>query len=84
MDAVIESIQFKKAKLVIIAEDASEKSKKNIEFICKKNNLKYIVYGKKEDLSRSIGKDNKIVFAIKDKNFVNGIEKIINGGDAVE
>ena len=83
-DAVIECIQYKKAKLVIIAEDASEKTKKNMEFICNKNNVKYVIYGLKDDLSHSIGKNNKVVFAIKDKNFVNGIEKVIYGGDAIE
>lgn len=84
IDAVIESIEYKKVKLVIVSVDASDKTKKNVEFICNKNNVKFLIYGNKEELSHAIGKVNKVVFAIKDKNFVNGIEKIIYGGDAIE
>lgn len=83
MDAVLDSIKFKKVKLVIVAEDASEKTKKNVKFVCDKNNLKYLSIGLKDDLSHAIGKENKVVFAIKDKNIINGIEKIIYGGDAI-
>ena len=36
-DAVEEVITRKKAKLVIVAEDASERTKKNFEFLCNKN-----------------------------------------------
>ena len=82
-DAVIDSINYKKAKLVIITIDASEKTKKNIIYICDKNKVPYIVFGNKDDMSHAIGKTNKVVFAIKDKNLADGIKKIIYGGDAI-
>lgn len=67
----------------MVTEDASEKTKKNILFLCNKNKVPCIIFGNKDDMSHVIGKVNKVVFAIKDKNFVNGIEKIIYGGDAI-
>ena len=77
-------MEYRKAKLVIVAEDASNKTKKNIEFISNKNKVKFAIFGQKDDLSHAIGKMNKVVFAIKDKNLASGIEKVIYGGDAIE
>ena len=37
----------------------------------------------KENLSKSIGKDNKAVIGIKDKNLAEAIKKILNGGDVI-
>lgn len=82
-DAVIDSINYKKAKLVLVTEDASEKTKKNMLFLCDKNKVPCIIFGNKDEMSHAIGKGNKVVFAIKDKNLVSGIEKIIYGGDAI-
>ena len=58
-DAVIDSIEFKKAKIVIVAENASDKTKKNIKYICDKNRIDFFVFGNIDDLSKSIGKVNK-------------------------
>ena len=83
-DAVIDCIERKKVKLVIITEDASDKTKKNIKFICNKYNVGCVIFGTKDELSHAIGKMNKVVFAIKDRDLSNGIKKIICGGDAIE
>lgn len=82
-DAVEETIKRKKAKLVIVAEDAAERTKKNFEFWCQKSNISYAVFGKIDEISRTIGKSNKAVIAIKDKNLSNEIYKIICGGEAI-
>lgn len=82
-DSVIEAVEYNKVKLVIVTEDASEKTKKNIQFICNKNKVKCLIFGTKDELSHAIGKVNKVVFAVKDKNLANEIERIIIGGDAV-
>ena len=79
-ESVIENIKFKKAKLVIIAEDASEKTRKNFEFLCKQNNVKIIVYETIDNLSKAIGKKNKAVLCIKDKNFSEEMVRIYGGG----
>lgn len=82
-DATKEAIQKGKVKLVIVAEDASEKLKENFEFLCKKEKVDIVIYGKIEDLSKTIGKNNKAVIGIKEINLAKEIKKNINGGDII-
>lgn len=69
MDAVCEKVENKKVKLVIIAADTSEKSKKNIKYVCTNNQINVIELSTIEELSRIIGKKNKAIVGITDKNF---------------
>lgn len=82
-DACIDFIEKQKVKLLIIAEDASDRTKKDFEIICKNNNTKIYFYSSIEELSRAIGKNNKAVIGIKEENFAKQIEKIINGGEII-
>lgn len=82
-EAVTETIKNKKAKLVIVAEDASDKSKENIVYLCDKSRIQIVVFGKIETISKAIGKQNKAVISIKDKNLGEEIIKIICGGEAI-
>ena len=72
----LEKIKFKKAKLIILAEDSSENTKEKFIKICEENKLKIYQYGNKSDLSYAIGKNNKTVVAILDNNFAKSIEKM--------
>lgn len=80
MDAVVESVQKHKAKLVIIAVDTSEKSKKNIKYVCTNNDINVIELSTIERLSNVIGKKNRAILSITDKNFSEGILKKCNRG----
>jgi ribosomal protein L7Ae-like RNA K-turn-binding protein len=82
-DATIGEIERHKVTLIIVAEDASEKTKKNIKFICEKNNVKIIEFGKIDEISKVIGKNNKAIIGIKSKSLSDGILKLVeeNGGD---
>lgn len=82
-DACIERIENKQVKLVIVANDASEKTKKNIKFICEKNNIPIKIFGTIERISQSIGKNNKAIIGIKNESLANEISKIISGGDII-
>lgn len=82
-EASIECINKRKAKLVIVAEDCSEKTRKNFEFLCKKNNIPILIHETVESLSKAIGNENKAIICIKDTNFANEISKIICGGEAI-
>lgn len=73
MDAVVESAEKHKAKLVIVAEDTSEKSKKNIKYVCTNKGIPVIELSTIENLSHAIGKQNKAIISITDKNFSDGI-----------
>lgn len=82
-EAVCECIEKKRAKLVMISIEASEKTKKNIKYISEKNNVQCIEYGEIDFLSQAIGKKNKAIICIKDSNFARTIKNIIDGGDLI-
>ena len=81
-DIVLDGIKRKQVKLVIVANDASEKTMKEIMFVCEKFNVPLIIFGNIDENSRAIGKKNRASIGIKDKGFANVIQKIINGGEA--
>ena len=78
-----ETIEKNKAKLVIIAEDCSDRTKKNFKDLCEKLNVEIRIQGTIEKLSRSIGQLNKAVLVIKDENFAKEILKRIDGGEII-
>lgn len=80
MDAVVEGIKKHKVKFVIIACDTSEKSKKNIKYVCTNNQINVIELSTIETLSHVIGKKNKAIIGITDINFRDGIVKKCNRG----
>lgn len=84
-DATIEDIERHKVKLVIVAEDASEKTKKNMKYVCEKNKVPILEFGNIDEISRTIGKTNKAIIGIKSKSLSEAIEKLIknNGGDLI-
>jgi len=69
MDAVIDSVERHKTKLVIVAKDASDKSTKNIKYVCTNNGIVVIQLSTIEELSHFIGKRNKAIIGITDENF---------------
>lgn len=82
-DACIEGIEKRKIKILIIAKDASERTKKKFKEICQTKEIKLFEYLSIDEISHAIGKNNKAVIGIKDLSFANEIEKIINGGEAI-
>lgn len=82
-DSVKEEIVKKKAKLVIISVEASDRTKEKFIKLCEEYKIPVITYGKIEELSKIIGKENKAIFAIKDVNLANEIKKIYNGGEVI-
>lgn len=82
-DACKDLILKGKVDLVIVANDASDRTKRNFEFVCNNNNTRICFFGTIDELSKAIGKNNKAVIAIKNKEFANQIEKIINGGEII-
>ena len=79
-DSTKEAIIKKKIKLIIIAEDASERTKSKFLELAKINNIPAYVIMNIETLSKSIGKKNKAVVGLIDINFSKAIIEIINGG----
>ena len=69
MDAVVEGIKKHKVKLVIIASDTSEKSKENIRYVCTNNEITTIELSNMNELGNVIGKKNRAIIGVTDKNF---------------
>ena len=82
-DAVEDLIKKRKLKLVIVAENSSERTRNNFEFICNKNNIPIIIFGDIENISKFIGKQNKAIIGVKEANIANEICKIVNGGEII-
>ena len=82
-EAVLERIEKKKTYLVIMAKDASNKAKENMGYACKKNGIHFLQFESVEALSHWVGKSNKSVICINEKNLGEEIYKIISGGEAI-
>ena len=82
-ESCLDMVAKRKVKLVIVTEDSSERTKKHFKEKCKENNINFYIYGNREELSKAIGKTNKTVIGIKDKNLAGAIQKILNGGDVI-
>ena len=83
MESSIDTIKKGKAKLILIAEDASDRTNRNVTMVANENNTPYRIYGNIEQLSKNIGKENKAIIVIKDINFAKEMLKIIDGGEVI-
>lgn len=79
-ESTIEAIHKKQVKLVIVAQDAADRTKKNLEQIATEQKVPFYIYGTIEELSKSIGQQNKAIVGIKEIHFSNEIIKIMNNG----
>lgn len=75
-DMVEEKIKYKQVSLLIIAEDASENTKEKFRRIANQNKLNIHFFSTIEELSQKVGKNNKAVFGIMDKNFTEKLNKL--------
>ena len=82
-ETCIQELEKNNIKLVIIANDASERTKMNFINIWKNKKIPIYQILNIDDISNAIGQSNKAVIGIKDTNFSNEIIKIINGGEAI-
>ncbi len=82
-DSVELEIKKKKVKLIIIAEDSSERTKNKFKKLSEEYGIPIIEKETIETLSKAIGKDNKAIIGIEDINFSKEIIKINNGGEII-
>lgn len=64
-----------KARLVIVASDASENTKKKFRDMCKFYRVPMCFYGDKDTLGHAMGKEFRASLAILDEGFADGILK---------
>lgn len=82
-DSVELQIKKRKVKLVIVAEDSSTRTKDKFVKLSEQYNIPIIIVGNIDELSKSIGKNNKAIIGIEDINLSNEIQKINNGGEVI-
>ena len=82
-EAVKESILKKKAKLIVVAENSSNRLKEKFTKLCEQYKIPIATFGTIEQISQAIGRQNKAVICIRDKNLSEEIYKIICGGGAI-
>lgn len=74
MDSVRTTLSQKKSKLVLIANDVSQKSMKEVNFHCEKYSVKAIILSNfdMQTVSQAVGKKCGIV-SVNDSSFSNGL-----------
>lgn len=76
--SVEKAIKTGYASLVIIADDASDNTRKKFDDMCKYYETPIVFYGTKEELGHALGKEYRASLAILDENFAKGIMDKIN------
>ena len=66
-------VRSRKAKLVLIAEDASKRTKKEWKALCEANKVPCRVCGTKEMLGRSCGREYRAALALTDKGLADAV-----------
>ena len=79
-DSVIEQATKKKAKLIIVAQDSSDRTKNTMKRISDESKIPICIIGTIEENSKAIGKKNKAVIGVKENHLANEIQKIYNRG----
>lgn len=84
--SVEKSVKSGHSYFVIVAEDASDNTKKMFDNMCHYYHVPLTFFGTKEELGHYIGKQFRASLAIEDEGFANGIMKRlgINGNMEVE
>jgi ribosomal protein L7Ae-like RNA K-turn-binding protein len=73
--ATDKGVKTGKACLVIVADDASDNTKKMFSNMCDFYKVPIFIYGTKEELGHSIGKAMRSSLAITDENFANSLKQ---------
>lgn len=78
--AVEKAVKCGKAYLVIVAEDASDNTKKQLSNMCEFYEVPMVVYGNKDTLGHFIGTQMRANIAITDEGIANSILKSVHNG----
>lgn len=77
-ELVIKEIRSGKAKLVLLASDASANTAKKIKDKCTYYNVEYCVFGDRYDLGHATGKETRVSLAIMDAGFAKKLSILLN------
>lgn len=77
-DTCLKEIRAGKATMIIVAEDASQNTKKRFMDACKNKKIEIIEFGTGEMLGKMAGKDYRTIIGIMDENFKKAILSKMN------
>jgi ribosomal protein L7Ae-like RNA K-turn-binding protein len=78
-ETLLKSIQSNKVQLVLLANDASENTKKKYLDKCKYYSVPIYLIDDTDSLSKAIGKDNRVCVGVIDVGFASKIKSILGG-----
>ena len=75
---VEKTVKEMKAYLVVIAEDASDNTKKHFSDMCQYRNIPIRFFRTKEEIGKTIGKSYRASIAVTDEGFAKSILKKVD------
>ena len=84
LDMANEAIKEHKARLVIIASDASGNTRDNISNKTTFYKVPLCFYGTKETIGHAIGKADRSCVAVLDRGFADSIRKLVEASSSVQ
>ena len=72
---VEQALRRKKARLVLVAEDASENTKKQITALCQSRSVPLGVAGLKDELGHALGQGERSCMAIIEDHLADAVKK---------
>jgi ribosomal protein L7Ae-like RNA K-turn-binding protein len=78
--AVAASLGRGKARLVILAHDASENTVRRFRSLAQQQNVPYVFFGTKESLGHAIGKAPRAALAVEDRRFAQTLRGLLTEG----
>lgn len=78
------AVKSRRARFVILAEDAQKNTVSTITNKCTYYNIPYSFYGSKEALGHAIGKGERSCVAVTDQGLADGIAKLLSSGKKEE
>lgn len=76
-DTIVQHIRNKNVKLVLIANDISEQTKKKYTDKCKTFHVPYIEVDDRVTLGNAIGKSERVAIAILDEGFATKLQSLL-------
>lgn len=80
------AVKSGKAKMVLVAEDASDNTRKMFANMCTYYRIPVCIFGKRDELGHAMGKEMRSSVAVLDDGFAKALVKQmnINGGSEYE
>src|SRR5690606_37469016 len=77
-ELTINEVRRGNAKLVLLAEDASENTSKKLQDKCSHYGVYFQIFGTRSEIGQAIGKEERVVMAITDAGFAKKLKSLFD------